>query len=185
MTSPTIRRSPLFTVGIGLAGAALLFAACSADVPTAAEVRDADVAALTQALGLPTTPGAMEFMVDGQVRTEAEARALAAGEIATIDIRRGEGQDGADQIRITRVGGEPRPDTLPVVQLRGLPTGGTPGAPQPLVVVDGVIATGSDALRSLRPEQIDTIEIVKGAAALGLWGERGANGVILITTKKP
>jgi TonB-dependent SusC/RagA subfamily outer membrane receptor len=183
MTTPTTRRSPLFTGGVGLAGAALLFAACSTDVPTATEVRDADVAAVTEALGLPTTPGAMEFVVDGEVRTEAEARALAAGEIATIDIRRGGGQNGADQIRITRVGGEPRPDTLPVVQLRGLPIGDSANAPQPLVVVDGVIATGSDVLRSLRPEQIATIEIVKGEAALGLYGERGANGVIRITTK--
>jgi TonB-dependent SusC/RagA subfamily outer membrane receptor len=183
MTRPTIRRSPLVTAGLGLAGASLLVAACSTDVPTAAEVRDADVAAVTEALGLPTTPGAIQFIVDGQVRSEAEARALAAEEIASIEIVRVASPDRADQIRITRVVAETRPDSLRTVVLRGLPAGNATDGPQPLVVVDGVIASGSDALRSLRPDQIESIEIVKGPAALELYGERGANGVIMITTK--
>jgi TonB-dependent SusC/RagA subfamily outer membrane receptor len=53
----------------------------------------------------------------------------------------------------------------------------------PLMVVDGVIhARGIDEL-PVSPEQIESIEVVKGYAAASLYGSRGANGVILIRTK--
>ena len=50
----------------------------------------------------------------------------------------------------------------------------------PLVIIDGV----QDAsLSSLNPNQIESMEVLKDAAALSIYGSRGANGVIIVTTK--
>jgi TonB-dependent SusC/RagA subfamily outer membrane receptor len=59
---------------------------------------------------------------------------------------------------------------------------GTP----PLVIIDGVIQLGRDPADALDidPTIIKSIEVVRGAAAVALYGERAANGVINITTKR-
>jgi len=56
--------------------------------------------------------------------------------------------------------------------------------PRPLFIVDGVIVT-TDAYEQLKIEasDIQSIEVVKGAAAAARYGSRAQNGVILITTK--
>lgn len=51
----------------------------------------------------------------------------------------------------------------------------------PLVIVDGVLLNG--ALSDLNPQDIENIEVVKGAAASSTYGSRAQNGVIAITTK--
>lgn len=53
-------------------------------------------------------------------------------------------------------------------------------APDPLVVVDGVIQ--SRAVTELSPSDIESVEVVKGAAAAQLYGARAENGVVLVTT---
>ena len=53
---------------------------------------------------------------------------------------------------------------------------------EPLYVIDGFIGGGD--LNSLNPSDIESIEILKDAAATSIYGSRGANGVIMITTKK-
>ena len=72
------------------------------------------------------------------------------------------------------------------------------GENRPLIVVDGVPVFGGhggldrwgrgtdhgDALSDINPEDVDNISILKGAGAAAAYGSRGANGVILITTKK-
>ncbi|WP_282122599.1 SusC/RagA family TonB-linked outer membrane protein [Algibacter mikhailovii] len=55
------------------------------------------------------------------------------------------------------------------------------GNNDPLVVVDGVF--GGD-LRTINPNNIASMEVLKDASALAIYGSRGSNGVILITTKK-
>ena len=52
----------------------------------------------------------------------------------------------------------------------------------PLYVVDGVPYDGS--LSSLNPNDIESMTVLKDASAGALYGSRGANGVIVITTKK-
>lgn len=52
----------------------------------------------------------------------------------------------------------------------------------PLVVVDGFIG---GTLKSLNPSDIQSIEVLKDASATAVYGSRGANGVILVTTKTP
>lgn len=56
------------------------------------------------------------------------------------------------------------------------------GGNDPLYVVDGLPLDGLSA--QLNPSDIDKIEVLKDASATAIYGSRGANGVILITTKK-
>lgn len=51
----------------------------------------------------------------------------------------------------------------------------------PLVVIDGV-PTAASALRSLSPDDVKSIDVLKGPEAT-IYGTRGANGVIVVTTK--
>ena len=58
---------------------------------------------------------------------------------------------------------------------------GALGDGAPLIFVDGVeLEAGSDALSSLNPDDIESIEVIKGEAAADLYGERAENGVIRI-----
>jgi TonB-linked SusC/RagA family outer membrane protein len=52
----------------------------------------------------------------------------------------------------------------------------------PIVVIDGFIG---GSLKSLNPSDIQSIEVLKDASATAVYGSRGANGVILVTTKTP
>ena len=82
-------------------------------------------------------------------------------------------------------------NTPPVFHIRG--TNSINLSSQPLIVVDGIVSftgdysggeSGGNALSNLNPDDIDNIEILKDASATAIYGSRGANGVVLITTKK-
>ena len=83
-----------------------------------------------------------------------------------------------------------RPGASPAVLLRG-PTAitGAGRGQSPLYILDGVIltdqgsSTGGGGLPDINPEDIESIEVVKGAAASSLYGARAGNGVISIKTK--
>jgi TonB-linked SusC/RagA family outer membrane protein len=76
-----------------------------------------------------------------------------------------------------------RPGTAPSVLLRGPTSINAAGRSQePLYIVDGVILSAS--LIDIDAMDIESIEIVKGAAAASLYGSRAANGVIQITTQR-
>lgn len=74
------------------------------------------------------------------------------------------------------VGGSPGSRTL--VSIRGL---NTFGDGEPLYVVDGVFTT---SINNIDPASIDKIDVLKDAAAAAIYGSRGSNGVIIITTKQ-
>ena len=61
------------------------------------------------------------------------------------------------------------------------------GSTAPLYVIDGMpIDPGpAGALAGLSPQEIESIEVLKDAIDTTMYGVRGANGVILITTKRP
>jgi len=65
------------------------------------------------------------------------------------------------------------------MQLRGVTT--MSGGAQPLIVIDGVV--GGD-LSSISPDNISSIDVLKDGSAAAIYGTRGTNGVILVTTKK-
>lgn len=75
-----------------------------------------------------------------------------------------------------------RPGAQPAVLLRGPTAISAAGRGQdPLYIVDGVILNGP--LPTINPQDIESVEVVKGAAAASLYGARAGNGVIQITTK--
>ena len=59
----------------------------------------------------------------------------------------------------------------------------TTGATAPLYVIDGIPRSSTD-FNTLTPEEVETISVLKDAAAAAVYGARGANGVILVTTKR-
>jgi TonB-linked SusC/RagA family outer membrane protein len=76
-----------------------------------------------------------------------------------------------------------RPGDSPTILLRGVTSiNGQDRSQEPLYIVDGVIL-GSGALQTLNPEDIASVEVVKGAAASSLYGARAGSGAIQITTK--
>ena len=85
------------------------------------------------------------------------------------------------------------PGSASVVAVRGFNSLLTKGASdgQPLYVVDGVPmhsfvspVTGTNTMADLDPSMIESVEVLKDAAAASIYGSRAGNGVILITTKK-
>ncbi len=73
---------------------------------------------------------------------------------------------------------DPSPGTSPTIRIRGTNT--INGSNEPLVVVDGFTRAGD--LRALNPRDIKSIEVLKDASATAIYGARGSNGVILVTT---
>src|SRR5690606_24032562 len=71
------------------------------------------------------------------------------------------------------------PGSNPIVRIRGI--GSITGSSDPLYVVDGLPTGG---LNHFDPRDIESVEVLKDAAAAAIYGSRAANGVILITTKK-
>lgn len=87
-------------------------------------------------------------------------------------------------------------DRFPGVEVLSRPGGGIAmrirgpasfyGSSDPLLVVDGVtINVGANNLSWLNPHDIASITVLKNPAETAIYGVRGANGVILVTTKRP
>lgn len=87
-----------------------------------------------------------------------------AGKLAGVLIQNQDGAPGAD----------------PKIQIRAASS--ISGNSSPLIVVDGYPISGS--LATVNPNDIESLEVLKDAASAAIYGSRGANGVILVTTKK-
>jgi TonB-dependent starch-binding outer membrane protein SusC len=82
-------------------------------------------------------------------------------------------------VAISNVSGAPGGDIHILIRGANSITGGN----DPLFVVDGM-QLGSFNLNDLNPDDVETIEILKDASATAIYGSRGANGVVMVTTKK-
>lgn len=91
----------------------------------------------------------------------SNASELLTGKAAGVFVAASSGQPGADA----------------VIRVRGL---GTVNDNNPLYVVDGQFM---DNISTLNPSDIERMEVLKDASACAIYGSRGSNGVILITTK--
>lgn len=83
-------------------------------------------------------------------------------------------------VQITQGSGLPGADGSSVL-IRGL---GTFGSSAPLVVIDNIQYSGLNEFNNLSPADIESISVLKDAAAGAIYGARAANGVIIVTTKK-
>ncbi|MCW3115372.1 MAG: SusC/RagA family TonB-linked outer membrane protein [Segetibacter sp.] len=88
-------------------------------------------------------------------------------------------------VNVTSASGEP--GAIQGITIRG--PGGVRTGSTPLFVVDGLpldnsSTGGGDPLNFINPQDIESIDVLKDASATAIYGSRGANGVILITTKR-
>ncbi len=153
-----------------------------------------------------------EIVATGQgTATTRERLASAVSTVRSEDIQRSQEQNvvqalagKAPGVEVTSSAGDPGAGSY--IRIRGAAsiTGGT----QPLIVVDGTPITNSsintdlqdapdnngnggatagtvvtNRAADLNPNDIESVEILKGAAATAIYGSRAANGVVLITTK--
>ena len=80
------------------------------------------------------------------------------------------------------VSGSGQPDAPLRIQIRG--TNSATTSTEPLIIVDGVqLNGGTSALNFLNPSDIESVSVLKDASATAIYGSRGANGVVLVTTK--
>lgn len=98
-----------------------------------------------------------------EAKTVSNVSQALRGEVAGVNVITGSGAPGSDA----------------TIRIRGFGT--VTGNAAPLYVVDG--APYSSDLSSINPADIESVVILKDAAATSIYGTRGANGVILITTK--
>jgi len=87
-------------------------------------------------------------------------------------------QGRAAGLEIQRVGNQPGSGGQ--IRIRGIRS--ITGSNEPLFVVDGIPWDGN--LNDINPDDVASIDILKDASATAIYGSRGANGVILVTTKK-
>lgn len=99
-------------------------------------------------------------------------------------------------VNITRSTGDPGAGSN--IRIRGANT--IFGSTQPLIIIDGIPVSNSNSngggssatgngtsqqsrLNDINPNDIETLQVLKGASAAALWGSRASNGVVIITTK--
>ncbi|WP_026753886.1 SusC/RagA family TonB-linked outer membrane protein [Sediminibacter sp. Hel_I_10] len=128
-----------------------------------------------------------EVVVVGYSKTTKESF---TGTAATVDMEEIEGKVVSNVTQalrgeiagvnvITRSG---QPGAAAEIRIRGF--GSINGNTLPLYVVDGAPLTGTNVLQSINPADIESIVVLKDAAATSIYGSRGANGVVLVTTKQ-
>ena len=74
-----------------------------------------------------------------------------------------------------------RPGTIGTIRIRGERS--LTASNDPLYVVDGVPLMSGSGIETLNPRDIESIDILKDASATAIYGSRGANGVVIVTTK--
>ena len=117
----------------------------------------------------------------GTIRKKDLTGAVSSVGSATLSNKAGQNLGQAMQGRLVGVyivdNGNPQDNVS--IKIRGL---GTVNNSDPLYVIDGV--PSSFGLNSLNSEDIATIDVLKDASATAIYGSQGANGVVLITTKR-
>ncbi|PKP42105.1 MAG: SusC/RagA family TonB-linked outer membrane protein [Bacteroidetes bacterium HGW-Bacteroidetes-10] len=110
--------------------------------------------------------GAISSVNAASIEKRPVTNALAAlsGTSAGVQVNTSYGQPGSD----------------PAIRIRGF--GSINYSSAPLIVLDGAPYNG--AMANINPADIESINILKDAASTALYGSRGSNGVVMITTKK-
>ncbi|QCX40970.1 SusC/RagA family TonB-linked outer membrane protein [Aureibaculum algae] len=126
-----------------------------------------------------------EVVLIGYGSQQRKAVSTAVAKVASEDFNQGAVGNSMDLIQgkvaglqITRSGGN-NPNSGVAIQLRGITS--LTGSTSPLIVVDGIPGGNLDLLQQ---NDIESFDVLKDGAAAAIYGTRGTNGVILITTKK-
>jgi hypothetical protein len=207
MTTRLPRFAALRASALGTLGFAALVAACETRMPTAPEIDEMNVTAAEaqgKNFGIASKDGQVTYFVDGKQVSAEEARALGGDKIVRMEMVRAQAGEGVifhiatregtpgeeDRVRVTEnilleTPGKGKHIVYEATQAGGkktqrmLPAGEFPG----LLFVDGVL-TQPSRMRTLNPDDVATIEVIKGPAAAKLHSDpKAAQGVIRITTK--
>ncbi len=129
-----------------------------------------------------------EVVVEGYGKTSTKAKTIGATQ--TISAKTIEGRPNVNVLQslqgqlaganIALSSGQPGTNKIDVI-IRGV--GSLNASTDPLYVIDGVPLTQA-FFRNLNPNDVETVSVLKDASATSVYGNRGANGVIVITTKK-
>ena len=132
----------------------------------------------------PSTSELDEILVVGYTEQKKSSITSAVSEVTSDELTDVTTSDVSTMLQgkaagVQVVQGSGQPGSLPSVRIRGLTSinGGT----NPLWVVDGVIVHGTP---NLNPNEVESISVLKDASATALYGSRGANGVVVVTTKQ-
>lgn len=88
-------------------------------------------------------------------------------------------QGRASGVQVTQTSGAPGAGT--VIRVRG--GNSITGSNEPLWVIDGIVVGTNFNLNNINSSDIKSIEVLKDASSIAIYGSRGANGVVLVTTK--
>ena len=139
------------------------------------------------------------YFIDGQESTKAESDKINPDMIESVSILKGEqaiskygenGKNGVVLISMKKGAVENVNVNSSTSQILKVQTNaslklsnlnGSPG--RPLIVIDGVIAANQN-VNNIPPETIESISVLKNVSATTMYGEKGKDGVVLITTKK-
>jgi TonB-linked SusC/RagA family outer membrane protein len=97
-------------------------------------------------------------------RAASNLSTMLTGLASGVSVRQSSGNPGSDGANIS---------------IRGIGTFNSDYR-SPLIVIDGAVAD----MNSINPEDVESVSVLKDAASASIYGARGANGVILVTTKK-
>lgn len=132
---------------------------------------------------LPDQKSLEEVVVVGYGTQKREQITSAIASVKAEDFVKGPVQDAAQLIRgkvagLSVITPSGDPTALAQISLRGNAT--INASSEPLILIDGV----PGALNTVAPEDIESIDVLKDGSAAAIYGTRGTNGVILITTRK-
>lgn len=103
------------------------------------------------------------------------------GRIAGMQVKQNDGAPGGGITIQVRGANSFSTSTQPLYVIDGLPYSGGSTAPDTGISGTG---SGSNPLANINPNDIESIEVLKDASSTAIYGSRGANGVVLITTKR-
>jgi len=124
-----------------------------------------------------------EVVVVGYGTQKRERITTAVETVTSKDFVKGSVNDAAQLLRgkvagLNVITSDADPTSVSQINLRGITT--LLASTAPLVLIDGVPGT----LTTVAPEDIESISVLKDGSAAAIYGTRGTNGVIIITTKK-
>jgi TonB-dependent starch-binding outer membrane protein SusC len=122
----------------------------------------------TDVTGAITTVSTKDF-TKGQITSPEQ---LIAGKVAGVQITQGAGDPGSSSNILIRGGASLNSTNYPLIVVDGVP------------LAQGGISGSPNALALINPNDIETFTVLKDASATAIYGNRGSNGVIIITTKK-
>jgi len=106
---------------------------------------------------------------------------ISAKDIAKVPVARVDQalQGRAAGVQVTQTSGSPGAPTA--IRVRG--GNSITGSNEPLWVIDGIVVGTNFNLNNINANDIQSLEVLKDASSIAIYGSRGANGVVLLTTK--